>query len=633
MLLIDKSFKGEILSKLNQLRKEGILCDVTLRVEGQDFAAHRCVLAAMSPYFRTLFTCEFKLVENENNHIELQEISSAVAKEVLDFIYTGEARVNLANAKDLLMAADYFIIPNLKWRVAKYLENTIDDSNYLQLESVGVLFSCKTLENAAIAYKLQNFVTMVKSQDFKALDLEKVKELISHDEIIVSKEEEVYNAVISWVKHDVLARECLLPELLQCVRLFSMPKCSLQKILETEELVKRNTTCINILQKTVDFLLSPEHFKCKIMKSRKCLRKREYGVVLTGGHCKYQQCTRETYGFSLSGSTEQWAILSAMPGSRTRHAATLCDGQLYVVGGTSSKPATVIRFNPMQNKWCEVDSRGYIARSRKNCSATTYKEELYIIGGEGFWHSVVKFDPKHDNWTNLEDMTVGRDAHCAVAMENGICVIAGYDGEKCVKSVELYNPVNGEWSVMPDMTNARQFAAAAVISHERILVVGGYSDVMFEHIEKSCEIFDPAMNEWSLVSGPVVPRAACGIASFDNHLYLFGGEDQTRDNIFEEDFQARYLDSVECYDIQNNKWQIIERANMLERVSCLQATLMLLPTKFFNEYGDYSDSEEDPDGHGNNGDEYNGDNNGDEYNEGDPNGEECNGGEYNNNGH
>ena len=314
-----------------------------------------------------------------------------------------------------------------------------------------------------------------------------------------------------------------------------------------------------------------------------------------------------------------------MPASRTCHGAAVCDGQLYVVGGRSSQP--VLHFNPIHNKWCGVDSQGYIAYSRKNCSATNFKEELYVIGGRGFWHSVVKFDPKHDNWTNLNYMTTGRAAHCAVAMANGICVIAGDDGgQECHKSVEFYDPVNDLWSVMPDMANARQFAAAAVISGERILVVGGYSDMTFEQIEESYEIFDPAMNEWSLVSSPVVPRAACGITSFDNHVYLFGGEDQVRDHFFEEDFQARYLDSVECYDIQNNKWQIIERARMLEPVSCLQATLMLLPTKFFNEYGDYSDSE-DPDEYGNdNGDECNDDPAyGDEYNEDHTHGAGCNG--------
>ena len=184
MLVIDERFKEEILSELNKLRNESILCDVTLHIEGKDFAAHRCVLSVASPYFRALFTCEFKLRENERNRIELQSITCTAAKEVLDFIYTGQASVDSANAHDLFRAADYLIIPSLKSKVATFLEEIIDATNCLLLESFGSQLNCESLEKAAIAYKLQHFVAVTKSEDFKALDFEKVKQLICHDEII-----------------------------------------------------------------------------------------------------------------------------------------------------------------------------------------------------------------------------------------------------------------------------------------------------------------------------------------------------------------------------------------------------------------------------------------------------------------
>jgi len=99
-LLCDVEFKEELLSKLNELRKESTLCDATLRIGGKDFVAHRCVLSAASPYFRSLFTSGFK--ENGSNVVELQEIkSAAVASEALRFIYTGEIPINAFNAQDL----------------------------------------------------------------------------------------------------------------------------------------------------------------------------------------------------------------------------------------------------------------------------------------------------------------------------------------------------------------------------------------------------------------------------------------------------------------------------------------------------------------------------------------------------
>lgn len=580
MTAIDDGFKGEILSNLNELRKEGILCDVTLRIEGQDFKAHRCVLSAASPYFRALFTCEFKLIENIRNLIDLQDMKSTAAEEVLDFIYTGQAMVDSANARDLLSAADYLIIPSLKTKVAQFLENTIDAANCLDLEAFGAQFNCGSLEQAAIAKKLQNFVAVVKSEGFKALGFEKVKDLICNDEIIVSKEEQVYEAVIAWVKHDLLAREHLLPELLKCVRLFSMSKYSLWNILETEELVTKNSTCVNTLHKGMDFFLFPDHFECMLLKPRSCLNQYEHAVILTGGHCEDEPSSKQTYCFSLT--TNKWIELSTMPFSRSRHGAAVCSGQLYVLGGQPRAP--VWCFNFKQNKWSCVSSRTFVLRH--HCSVTTYQEELYVIGGENFWCSVVKFDPKHDEWTYLKDMTISHAGHCAVATVNGLCVLAGYDDRfVCHKSVEFYDPLTDQWNGMPDMLNARHLAAAATISGGKILVVGGYRDMQFKAIEAGCEIFDPMVNQWSLVANPVVPRAACGIVNFDNYVYLFGGEDSNQDG------DLIYHDGIECYSIQNNTWQLL--GVMPVRLSCLQAALVLLPKKLFED--DDIESCHDPD--------------------------------------
>jgi len=280
--LCDMEFKQELLSKLNELRKESTLCDATLRIEGQDFAAHRCVLSAASPYFRSLFTSGFK--ENESTVVELQEIkSAAAASEALRFIYTGEVLINVFNAQDLFKVADYLIVPSLKTKVSEYLKESIDATNCLELESFAAQFGCESVEKAAVTFKLQNFVSVVKSDDFKALDFEKVKQLVSHDEIIVSREEEVYDSVISWVKHDILSRECLFPELLKCLRFFSMSKSSLREILQ-EELVVKSLTCTSILLGGMACFMFPDTFLSMSLKPRECLISNESVVILTGGH-------------------------------------------------------------------------------------------------------------------------------------------------------------------------------------------------------------------------------------------------------------------------------------------------------------------------------------------------------------
>jgi len=560
--LCDIEFKEELLSKLNELRNESTLCDATLRIEGQDFAAHRCVLSAASPYFRSLFTSGFK--ENEGNVVELQEIkSAAAASEALRFIYTGEVLINASiNAQTLYKVADYLIIPSLKTKVSEYLKESIDATNCLQLESFAAQFRCESLEEAAFAFALENFPSVVKSDDFNALDFEKVKQLVSHDEIIVSREEEVYDAVISWVKHDILSRECLLPELLRCLRLFSMSKYSLREIL-MEELVIKSGTCTNILHEGKDFFLFPDDFMGRSFKPRACLNNNESVVVITGGHdgigLSKQTATNNTYSFLLS--RKHWLPLSTMPYPRTRHGAAVCCGQLFVIGGNSSDP--MCSFNPKQNNWIS----GMVEVSKRvHCSVTAFHEELYVIGGEDHWNSIDKYNPTLEEWMEVASTKTGRAAHCAVAMGNLGYVLGGFDESACHKCVECFNPLTGQLTDKPCMTYARRFAGAAALGG-KIFIVGGYADMAWETLQASCEMFDPIVNQWTLVSSPVIPRAACAMVRFDDHLYLFGGED------------TKYkLDSVECYDVQSDKWELF--STMPEKLSCLQASVLLLPKKY-----------------------------------------------------
>lgn len=45
------SSQASVLDGLNQQREDGRLCDLSIHVQGHVFKAHRCVLAASSPYF------------------------------------------------------------------------------------------------------------------------------------------------------------------------------------------------------------------------------------------------------------------------------------------------------------------------------------------------------------------------------------------------------------------------------------------------------------------------------------------------------------------------------------------------------------------------------------------------------
>ena len=553
-----EDFKGELLRKLNELRETNILCDTTIRAEGQDFAAHKCVLSAASPYFRALFTSELK--EKESNFVELQNTKSATISDILQFIYTGKASIDSSNAQDLVMIADYLIIPSLKTKASLFLQSTVNASNCLALESFASQYSCESLKQVTVAFKVENFEEVAKSEDFRMLDVEKVKELICKDEVNVSEEEEVYQAVIAWVKHDLSSRECLLPELLKCVRLFSMSKYSLRKLLD-EELVSKNPNCTRVVINALDFFLFPDRFQEISVKPRLSLEKYEHVVVLTGGE-DGKGSKMETHCFVPS--TMKWGSLHKMPYTRSQHGAALCGGLLYILGGEHNISKPMCCFNPRQNKWRTHD----LKLKLKDCSVTSFNEELYVIGGQGSWCSVQIYNPNSDKWRQAASMKTCRAGHGAVVLQDHIYVIGGHDGEVCLNSVECYNPVTDKWAEVSNMHKVRRFAATATAC-EKIVVVGGFGDMTVRTIEHSCEIFKPSTNEWSLVSSPGCPRAAGSAVSIDDMVYLFGGQNE-----------SCYQAVVESFDIRSNKWHRKATMVMSRQVSFLQASLLKVPKEF-----------------------------------------------------
>ncbi|XP_053560501.1 zinc finger and BTB domain-containing protein 20 [Bombina bombina] len=93
------NFSNSVLETLNEQRNRGHFCDVTVRIHGSMLRAHRCVLAAGSPFFQDKLLLGY-------SDIEIPSVVSVHAvQKLIDFMYSGVLRVSQTEALQILTAA------------------------------------------------------------------------------------------------------------------------------------------------------------------------------------------------------------------------------------------------------------------------------------------------------------------------------------------------------------------------------------------------------------------------------------------------------------------------------------------------------------------------------------------------
>ena len=98
-------FGGNFKTAFEELRRDKDFCDVTLACEdGQQFEAHRVILATSSPFFHNLF--KNKMHQHTHPMIYLRGIKSASLSAIIDFLYCGEANVFQEDLDSFLALAE-----------------------------------------------------------------------------------------------------------------------------------------------------------------------------------------------------------------------------------------------------------------------------------------------------------------------------------------------------------------------------------------------------------------------------------------------------------------------------------------------------------------------------------------------
>uniref|UniRef100_A0A8C4E0N1 Kelch-like protein 20 n=1 Tax=Dicentrarchus labrax TaxID=13489 RepID=A0A8C4E0N1_DICLA len=529
----------QTLEVINLLRKHRELCDVVLVVGAKKIYAHRVILSACSPYFRAMFTGE--LAESRQTEVVIRDIDERAMELLIDFAYTSQVTVEEGNVQTLLPAACLLQLAEIQEACCEFLKRQLDPSNCLGIRAFADTHSCRELLRIADKFTQHNFQEVMESEEFMLLPANQLIDIISSDELNVRSEEQVFNAVMAWVKYSIQERRPQLPQVLQHVRLPLLSPKFLVGTVGSDPLIKSDEECRDLVDEAKNYLLLPQErplMQGPRTRPRKPIRCGEV-LFAVGGWCSGDAISSvERY----DPQTNEWRMVASMSKRRCGVGVSVLDDLLYAVGGHdgSSYLNSVERYDPKTNQWSSDVAP--TSTCRTSVGVAVLGGYLYAVGGQdgvSCLNIVERYDPKENKWTRVASMSTRRLGVAVAVLGGFLYAVGGSDGTSPLNTVERYNPQENRWHTVSPMGTRRKHLGCAVYQ-DMIYSVGGRDDTTEL---SSAERYNPRTNQWSPVVAMTSRRSGVGLAVVNGQLMAVGGFDGTT-----------YLKTIEVYDPDANTW-------------------------------------------------------------------------------
>ncbi|CAG0902024.1 unnamed protein product, partial [Cyprideis torosa] len=445
------------------------------------------------------------------------------------------------------------------------LKRQLDPSNCLSIRAFADTHACRDLLRIADRFIQNNFPEVMESEEFLLLPVNQLIEIISSDELNVRGEEQVFQAVMGWVKSNLSDRRQFLSQVFSHVRLPLISPKYLVGTVGSDLLIRSDETCRDLVDEAKNYLLLPQErplMQGPRTRPRRPTRRGE--VVFADVREAASHSSSVPLLFAVGGwcsgdaiqsverydpQTNEWRMVAPMSKRRCGvGVVVLCD-LLYAVGGHDGQSYlnSIERYDPQTNQWSSEVAP--TSSCRTSVGVAVLDNYLYAVGGQdgiSCLNFVERYDPNTNRWAKVANMNTRR-LGVAVAVVGGfLYAVGGSDGTTPLNSVERYDPRTNRWTAIAPMSTRRKHLGCAVFQNH-IFAVGGRDDVTEL---SSAERYNPHTNTWTPVVAMNSKRSGVGLSVVNGLLYAVGGFDG-----------STYLKSVEVYDPEQNQWRYVGQMN------------------------------------------------------------------------
>ena len=171
-----------------------------------------------------------------------------------------------------------------------------------------------------------------------------VVEIISHSELNVTSEEDVFHASNSWIMHVPEKRSSHMHELLEKVRLPLLRPRFLSDVVQTDPTCKRCLLCRDLVDRAKDYHLMPDRrgdFPAELVTPRYCSELN--GIIYAVGGLSTAGDALNTVE-KYSPVANSWEQVASLQSCRGKVGVAVLHGKLYAAG----KFYLILRFRHVQ---------------------------------------------------------------------------------------------------------------------------------------------------------------------------------------------------------------------------------------------------------------------------------------------
>ncbi|KAF2984211.1 hypothetical protein EK904_013345 [Melospiza melodia maxima] len=377
--------------------------------------------------------------------IELEGISVDIMKEILDYIFSGQIRLNEETIQDVVQAADLLLLTDLKTLCCEFLEGCIAAENCIGIRDFALHYCLHHVHYLASEYLETHFRDVSSTEEFLELTPQKLKEVLSMEKLNVGNERYVFEAV-----H--------MKDVMSAVWVSGLDAAYLREQMMSEPLVRE------IVKECNNIPLTPPQQGEAMLAS---FKPRGYSecIVTVGG--------------------EERVPESDLRLARHNFGVVEIDGILYILGGEDGERELISMesYDIYSRTWTKQPD---LTMVRKIGCYAAMKKKIYAMGGGSYgklFESVECYDPRTQQWTAICPLKERRFGAVACGVASELYVFGGVrsrDDSQASEMVtcksEFYHDEFKRWIYLNDQNlcipTSSSFVYGAVPIGASIYVIG-----------------------------------------------------------------------------------------------------------------------------------------------------------------